>query len=326
MTRLRYAIIGTGAIGGYYGGRLAQAGCDVHFLLRSDYDYVRENGLTVASVDGDFRLAEVNAYSNSADMPPIDVVVVALKTTNNDRLAELMPSLKPGGVVLCLQNGWDVEQAIAQHLTEKKGTAPDILGGLCFIYANKPSPGHIQHMGYGKLLIGAHDESEQPVAVTLMVEAIAADFQKANIAVETTEDLPMARWRKLVWNVPYNSLSVILDATTGEMMADEEVRSLIRTLMEEVVAIANTWGETTSPGLQRSISKDFIEQMLNITAEVSDYRTSMKVDYDENRPIEIEAILGRPLHTAQELRLAVPNMTALYQQLSFLNIRLSSSI
>lgn len=79
MTYLKYAVIGTGAIGGYYGARLQQAGCEVHFLLRSDYAQVRENGLIIESISGDFALPEVNAYSDPAQMPPVDVVIVALK-------------------------------------------------------------------------------------------------------------------------------------------------------------------------------------------------------------------------------------------------------
>ena len=317
---LRYAVIGTGAIGGYFGGRLRQADCDVHFLLRSDYEQVRQHGLRVESVDGDFTLEQVNAYDRSADMPPVDVVMVALKTIHNSKIAELLPALKAGGVVVCLQNGWAVERAIAHQIEENKGLAPELIGGLCFIYANKPNPGHIQHLGYGKLVLGAYAaQGDICVQRRARIEAIAADFKQANIAVETTEDLPMARWRKLVWNVPYNSLSVILNATTGEMMADDGVRSLIKTLMQEVLAIANAWGDRTSPGMSRHISENFIEQMLNITAEVSTYNTSMKVDYDNKKPLEIEAILGEPLRVAKSLNVAVPAMTMLYQQLAFLD-------
>ena len=316
---LRYAVVGTGAIGGYFGGRLSQAGSDVHFLLRSDCEQVRQHGLRVESMDGDFTLNNVNAYNNSADIPPVDVVMVALKTTHNDKIAGLLPPLNSGGVVVCLQNGWAVERAIAHQIKVNKGLEPEIIGGLCFIYANKPNPGHIQHLGYGKLVLGAYEAQDGLRSATPRVEAIAADFKQANIAVETTEDLPMARWRKLVWNVPYNSLSVILNATTGEMMADDGVRSLIATLMEEVVAIANAWGDRFSPGMNRHIPENLIEQMLNITAEVSTYHTSMKVDYDNKKPLEIKAILGEPLRVAKRLNVAVPAMTMLYQQLAFLD-------
>ena len=319
--RLRYAIIGTGAIGGYYGARLQQSGCDVHFLLRSDYEHVRENGLVVESIDGDFMLPEVNVYSHSANMPPVDVAIVALKTTQNFRLPELLPSINPGGAVLLFQNGIGVEAETVQILGALAPTvsAPTVLGGLCFICVNKVEPGHIKHLEYGRVLIGAHDGQGQPCAPTPLIEEIIADLTRAKIEAEAVEDLPMARWKKLVWNVPYNGLSVVLNATTDEMMADEGVRSLITTLMQEVITVANAWAEHISPNLDRSISDSWADIMLAQTESMQPYRTSMKIDYDKKRPLEIDAILGNPLRIAQKLDLAAPSMTMLYHQLCFLN-------
>ncbi len=323
MQGLRYAIIGTGAIGGYYGARLQQAGCDVHFLLRSDYEYVREHGLIIASVDGDFALPNVNAYSDPADMPPADVVIVALKTTQNRRLSELLPKINPGVAVLLFQNGIGVESEVSQILGESAST---VLGGLCFICANKVAPGRVRHLAYGRVLIGAHDSQGQLCAPTPLIKNIVADLTRANIEAEATEDLPLARWRKLVWNVPYNGLSVVLNATTDEMMADDGVRSLITTLMQEVITIANAWGEYASPSTDRSIPKGWAEQMLAQTESMQPYRTSMKIDYDEKRPLEIDAILGNPLRIAQKLNLPVPSMTMLYQQLCFLSVANAGSL
>lgn len=317
MTRLKYAIIGTGAIGGYYGARLQQAGCEVHFLLRSDYAQVRENGLIIESIDGDFALPKVNAYSDPTQMPPVDVVIVALKTTHNDQLLNLLPALNPNGAILSLQNGLDIEASIAQRFEESP--MPTILGCLCFICANKVGPGHVRHLDYGRLLLGAYDPSNKPCPTTPLMEAIAADFERAHVPIETTEDLPMARWRKLVWNVPYNGLSVVLDATTEEMMGDCGVRSLITTLMNEVVSVANAWGRQNAARGKRELPADLIQQMLTHTEEMAAYRTSMKIDHDEGRPLEIEAILGNPIRTAQALNMAVPAMVMLYQQLSFLD-------
>ncbi len=314
--RLRYAIIGTGAIGGYYGARLQQSGCDVHFLLRSDYEHVRENGLVIESIDGNFVLPKVNAYSDPTDMPSVDVAIVALKTTQNFRLPELLPKINPGGAVLLFQNGIGVESEAVQVLGE---SAPVVLGGLCFICANKVAPGHVKHLEYGRVSIGAHDSQDQVCTPTLLIEEIVSDFTGANIEAEAVDDLPMARWKKLVWNVPYNGLSVVLDATTDEMMADDGVRSLITALMQEVIAIANAWAEHVSPNSNRSISYDWAEKMLAQTESMQPYRTSMKIDYDENRPLEIEAILGNPLRIAKKIKLAAPYMEMLYQQLCFLD-------
>lgn len=317
MTRLKYAIIGTGAIGGYYGARLQQAGCEVHFLLRSDYQQVRENGLVIESINGDFALPKVNAYSDPAQVPPVDVAIVALKTTHNDQLLALLPALNPNGAVLSLQNGLDIEASIAQRFEEN--IMPTILGCLCFICANKVGPGYVRHLDYGRLLLGAYDPSNKPCPTTPLMETITADFERAHVPIEITEDLPMARWRKLVWNVPYNGLSVVLGATTEEMMGDSGVRSLITTLMDEVVSVANAWGQQNAVQGKRELPADLIPQMLTHTEEMAAYRTSMKIDYDEGRPLEIEAILGNPIRTAQALNTAVPAMMMLYQQLSFLD-------
>ena len=149
-TPRRYAIVGTGAIGGYYGAKLQRAGVEVHFLTRSDYEVIRQEGLTVESPEGNFRLGEVRAYRDVADMPPCDVVIVALKTTQNQVLGELLPSLlNSDGVVLVLQNGLGVEDEVAQWVGGDR-----VLGGLCFICSNKLGPGQIRHLDYGAIALG----------------------------------------------------------------------------------------------------------------------------------------------------------------------------
>lgn len=316
MSAKRYAIIGTGAIGGYYGARLQQSGCDVHFLLRSDYDYVKKHGLVVESVDGDIILPKVNAYDNPTDMPPMDVVVIALKTTQNPHLADLMPPMNDGAIVLTLQNGLGIEDDIAQLVPSQQ-----IMGGLCFICSNKVGLGHIHHLDYGKVQLGAYSENRQQRELTATMQEIADDFRRAKIPINVTNDLFIARWRKLVWNVPYNGLSVVLDATTNELMADEGVRARIHTLMTEVITAANTWVDYLSEktGAARRIPMTWATTMLDATTKMKPYRTSMKIDFDEGRPLEVEAILGNPVRAAVERGVAVPEMGKLYGQLKALS-------
>ncbi len=311
MSAKRYAVIGTGAIGGYYGARLQQSGCDVSFLLRSDYDPVNRQGLLVESVDGNIILPQVKAYNNVGDMPPMDVVVIALKTTQNHRLAELMPPLKDDAVILTLQNGLDIEKDIVQRVPPEQ-----IMGGLCFICSNKVGPGHIRHLDYGKIQLGAYSATNQRRELTSTMMDIADDFRGAKIPIDITDDLFIARWRKLVWNVPYNGLSVLLDATTNELMADEESKARIYTLMSEVIAAANAWVDylAKASGSTRQIPITWATQMLDATTRMKPYRTSMKIDFDQGRPLEVEAILGNPVRAAAELGVAVPEMETLYQQ------------
>jgi 2-dehydropantoate 2-reductase len=319
MTARRYAIIGTGALGGYYGACLHRGGAEVHFLLHSDYDAVAQRGLVIESVAGDFALPRVQAHRSTATMPPVDVALIALKTTQNPLLPALLPPLLgPETAILTLQNGFGIEQEIAAGLPP--GDRP-ILGGLCFICSNKVGPGTIRHLDYGDVLLGQYRPDHQPAGNTPLLEAIAADFCAGQVAAAVTTDLRLARWRKLVWNIPFNGLSVVLNATTTEMMADPHIRQLAEHLMGEVVAAAQQDGDTLSPGQGRHLAPDLITQMLRHTEQMSPYRTSMKIDFDEGRPLEVEAILGNPLRAAQAVGAPVPKLEMLYHQIKALDYR-----
>lgn len=305
-----YAVIGTGAIGGFYGACLQKIGLDVHFLLRHDYEYVQQHGLAISSIYGDFTLPQVNAYNNVQNMPRCDVVLIALKTTQNHLLPQLLPPLvKPGGVVITLQNGLGIEPEIAAIV----GKNVEILGGLCFVCCNKISPGQIAHLDYGRIQLGGYSPDNQPVGITTAMREIGTDFEQAGISIHLYENLLLARWKKLVWNIPFNGLSVVLDATTNEIMKDIYGQQMAEQLMREVVAAAAGYG--------LEIKESFIQNMLEDTAKMKPYRTSMKIDYDCQRSLEVEAILGNPIRAAQKVGVTVPQMRILYQQLKFLEAR-----
>lgn len=307
MTNHSYAIIGTGAIGGFYGGLLQKAGFEVHFLLNSDYEYVKKNGLIIESKDGNFTLEKVNAYQEVQAMPPCDVVLVALKTTQNHLLPELLPPLlKANTIIVLLQNGLGTEEFIATFIPNHP-----IIGGLCFVCSNKVGPGHIRHLDYGEITLAEYSPHGQPAGITENLRVIARDFEQAQIATILSEDLILNRWKKLVWNVPYNGLSVILNADTNQLMANEHIRHLAEDLMREVVAGAAAFG--------RMIPDAFIEKMLADTEKMKPYLTSMKLDCDRGNPLEVEAILGNPLRMAKLAGVNLPRMWMLYQQLKFID-------
>ncbi|MBE9146564.1 putative 2-dehydropantoate 2-reductase [Planktothrix mougeotii] len=309
MVTRSYAIIGTGAVGGFYGAKLQKAGLEVHFLLNRDYEFVRTQGLRIDSLEGNFTLPQVQAYNDVHQMPPCDVVIITLKTTHNYLLPQLLPPIvKPDGVVLLLQNGLNVEPQIAEIVGEKR-----VIGGLCFICSNKVGPGHIQHIDYSAVHLGEYQDQYQPGGISERMQEIAVDFQRAQIPIELSEDLMLSRWKKLVWNIPYNGLSVVLDARTDEIMANPETRLLTAELMGEVVAIAS--------GYNRHLPKNYIELMLDHTDKMKPYLTSMKLDYDAHRPLELEAIIGNPLQAAIAQGVNVPKIKMLYQQLKFLDTR-----
>lgn len=307
----RYAIIGAGAIGGYYGACLQRSGHDVHFLLHRDYEQVCQNGLLIESIRGDFTLPQVQGYRDVNQMPPVDSVIIALKTTQNHRLPELVtPLLGPNTIIITLQNGFGIEDEIGRWAGNRV-----ILGGLCRICSNKIGPGHIRHLENGYILLGQYSPSGQPVGMTPQLEAVAADFNQADIAIELQADLRQARWRKLVWNIPFNGLSVILRATTQEMMADPDTRSLAIAIMHEVIAASHADLDRLTPGGNRGIPDTFIAATIAHTESLPAYHTSMKLDFDHGRPLEVEAIFGSPLKAAEQAGISLPRIETLYHQL-----------
>ncbi len=302
-----YAIIGMGALGGFYGAKLHRAGLNVHFLVNSDYAQVRASGLVIRSKDGDFTLPQVNVYHQASQMPACDVVLICLKTTHNHLLSAILPAVvNPSSVVIVMQNGLGTEAEIAKILPQH-----EILGGLCFLCSNKVAPGEIHHLDYGQIKLGAYADGARPVGITPMMERIAADFRAAEIEISLCEDLLLARWQKLVWNIPYNGLSVVLDATTDRLMADPSTSKLVTQLMREIQLVAAAY--------ERDITAEFIQTMLADTIAMTPYRTSMKIDYDKGRPLEIAAMFETPLEFARTKQLELPRIGMLTQQLQFLD-------
>ena len=241
----KYAIVGVGGIGGYYGGRLAQSGQEVHFLCRSDYQHIKEHGLKVESVKGDFHLTQVNAYNDAKQMPPCDVILVCTKTLSNHQLKEILPSLvHQDSLVILVQNGLGMEQALAQALPDIK-----IAGATAFICSFKVGQGHIRHAEYGELSLSPYH-----ACVADSLKQVALDLQQAGIPTQYVDDLNYLRWKKLVWNIPYNGLTVLMNASTDKLTFDADSRPLLQDLMREVIEAAAACGAT--------IPFDFIDKMI----------------------------------------------------------------
>lgn len=308
----RIAIIGTGAIGGFYGVMLARAGFDVHFLLRSEFAAVSRDGLQINSaVHGELHLQPVQVYQHAADMPPCDWLLVGAKTTSNAALAPLLAQVAaPGGKVLLLQNGLAVEQALRPLLPESL----HLLGGLCFICAHRTAPGVVEHQSLGAVSLGYHSgPASDQVARLAIVEAGVALFRAAGLDANAMPSLELARWQKLVWNVPYNGLSVLLNAGTRALMANADSRALIRALMGEVIAAAGACGHTLPP--------EYADKLLAATDRMPDYLPSMYHDAALARPLELSAIYVAPLAAAALAGCQLPRIEALYQALAFIDNR-----
>lgn len=292
------AIIGSGAVGTYYGARLAQGNQNVHFLLRSDYTAVQRNGLAIKSCAGDFSLpaASLNLHNDVATMPRADWVIVTLKTTTNDQFDPLIrPLLKEDTAILTLQNGLGNEERLAELFGPER-----ILGGMAFTCINRLAPGVIDHSAHGYIRLGQFKGGRSPLA-----DQIAGLFNGCLVPCDVLADLRYGRWEKLVWNIPFNGLSTILDQTTDLLLATEAGEQLVRRIMAEVIASARANGVTMEDAL--------IDANIRRTREMGAYRTSMHVDRQMRRDLEIEAILGHPARAGAAKGVSNPHMQMLYQ-------------
>lgn len=305
---MRYAVIGTGAVGGYYGGRLANAGHDVHFLLHSDYDYIKQNGLQIDSCNGSFHLDSPNIYRSTADMPKADVVIVALKTTRNQLLKELLPPLLHSEtLVLLIQNGIGPETELQQWFPNLY-----IAAGLAFICSAKTEPGRVNHQCYGNINIGNYSCKN-----TEIIDCLMSDFIQSGINAALVE-YHEARWKKAVWNMPFNGMTVVMNAQTDKLLAQPDTLSLIRRQMLEVIGAAQALGV-------KNIDATFADKMIENTIKMVPYSPSMKLDYEYHRPMEIDFLYTNAIKAAHSVGYTMPCLEMLEAQLRFIDSHNCSS-
>lgn len=306
-----YAVIGTGGVGGFYGIHLARTGSEVHFLIRSPI--AADDVLRLESTDRSWDVRpgpQCRVHREWRQVPQVDIVIVAVKATANAQVAaKLAGIVKPGGAVVLAQNGIDAEPGFAAALP----AGVVVIGGLAFLASHRRSPTRFVHVDYGALTLGRYLPGYQPGGVCPAMDVLAADLGRAEIPVILAEDLLGARWQKLVWNVPFNGLSVLLQARTDELIADEAATSLVVGLMREVVEAA--------AGDGRILPAQVPESMLAMTRGMKPYAPSMKLDYDLRRPLEIDAMYGAVLARAAANGVAMPRTQLLAAALRFLDAR-----
>lgn len=308
---MKIGVVGPGAVGTFYGAKLARAGHEVHFLLRSDYEQVRRHGVKIKSPEGDFT-ARPHAARQPEEIGNCDLVIIALKATANDQFARLLPPLVSSSTaLLTLQNGLGNEEALAALFPVEQ-----ILGGLCFVCLNRIAPGVIDHMAHGKIEMGEFQRWPEP-----RTHDIASAFRHAGVPCSVRENLEKAHWEKLVWNIPFNGLGVASCAgpeafvtgklsgertechTTDRLLSDPRWLVIVRELMGEVIAAGNAFGL----GIRPELADEQIEK----TRIMGAYKPSTLVDYLLGREIELESLFLEPLRRARAKRVPTPRLQAL---------------
>ncbi len=296
---MKIAIVGAGAVGGYYGARLARAGEEVHFLLRSDYAAVREHGWRVTDHEGTWTSHPAHAHDRAEAIGPCDAVIIAAKSTANPALPPLVrPLLRQQTIVLTLQNGLGNVEFHAAYAGAER-----ILGGLAFVCINRVAPGVIEKYIPGSVRIGEYAGPARE-----RTRDLAARFVRAGVECAAVDSLTEALWRKLVWNVPFNGLTIAAGGvTTDVILARPDWCERAWELMLEVRAGAAAAGV--------EIPEAFLKRQMEVTAPMGAYKPSSLVDFLGGRGVEVEAIWGEPARRARAAGVVLPKLEELYEVL-----------
>ena len=288
---MRVLVLGAGAVGGYFGARLAEGGHDVTFVARGDnLDALRRDGLTVRLADRTMHLSPVHAVREPADAPRPALVLVCVKSHDTPAAAAaLRPVVSADTIVLSLQNGIENEEILARELA-----LPPLMVACTRIGVALVAPATIEYSGRGTIVFGEVDGRESPRA-----RQVAATLAAAGVPYELRSDILVPAWEKLAWNAGFNAVTTLTQATVAQVMAQPASRGLVVATMEEVDAVATALGVPVRRSRTEAVLADSV-------AGLPDFETSMLQDYRRGRRLEHDALNGAVVRAAARVGISVP--------------------
>ncbi|TFW06485.1 2-dehydropantoate 2-reductase [Oxalobacteraceae bacterium OM1] len=298
-TQDRILILGAGAIGSFYGAALQAGGADVSVVCRSDYDAVRANGVAIdSSALGARTLRPAQVLRSAADYqggPPAFLIVSVKVVEGTDRAALIRDAIGPGTAIVLIENGVEIEAELAAEFPDH-----ELISALAFVQVSRTAPGRVKHFAFGDLHFGNY-----PSGLSDKARRLAALLEAGGVRAVTTEDVVTARWQKAVWNAVFNPVSVLGNALdTDDILNAAGGKEFVRRAMGEVCAVAAACGHPLPEGLA--------DQFITATAKAPAYKTSMALDYEHGRPMEVEVVLGNAVRAAQREGVAAPALETLY--------------
>ncbi len=310
---MRIAIFGTGGVGGYFGGRLAQSGADVTFIARGKHlKAMREHGLKIDSAKGNFIVHSIQATDDPGEIDPVDVILVSVKAWQVPEAAQTMrPMVGPETVVVPLLNGVDAPMQLSEILGPEH-----VIGGLCGIISFVAGPGHIHHAGADPFInFGELDNSHSK-----RVESLRRAFDRTEgISVKVPPDIQVAMWRKFLLVAPWSGIGAITRSPLGTFLGLLKTRQMLQKVMQEVSSVAQARGIV--------LPKDVVDETLVFLDSLPPNGTaSMQRDIMEGRPSELEAQNGAVVRLGQEVGIATPLNTFIYHSLLPMELKATGQI
>lgn len=298
---MRIAVIGVGGVGGYFGGRLAQAGNEVTFIARgATLHALRERGLRVDSILGDFVVSPVNATDDPRTVGPVDAILMAVKAWQiPEAAAQIAPMLGPETMVVPLENGIDAPDVLSEIVG-----AEHVVGGLCAIVSFMVAPGHIRHAAAEPMVMFGeldHRRSDR-------VEHLRAAFAQAGVNVEVPPDIRRSMWTKFLFIATLSGIGALTRVPVGVWRAQQEIRAMADQSLREVLSLA------TAKGVD--LGEDAIARTWQRYDGLAPESTSsMQRDIMEGKPSELDAQLGAIVRFARESGVEVPVTSMIYHAL-----------
>ena len=307
---VKVLIIGTGAIGGFYGALLARQGAEVSVVCRSDYQQVKQYGFEINSHElGNWNFKPAQVLTSALDYQgEADYILLCTKVIEGlNRPALIREAVGRNTAIVFIQNGVEIEQEMADAFPDN-----EVISGLAFICSNRLSPGVITHLAYGRLTLG-----NLPSGISGKTRHLCQLFERSGINCNPTDNIVAARWQKCVWNAPFNPLSVLSGGLlTRDILQNQEI--LVRNLMQEICAIASATGNP--------LDKDIIDSNITNTSEMPPYKTSMLLDFEKGNALETEVILGNALRAGQRLGVACPHLETIYALMKLRDLSLKQPV
>ena len=295
MTKI--LVIGAGAIGSFYSAKLAQVGAEITLWCRSDYDFIKKNGIKIESYEGDFQFIPHKILKNLHEIEDeFDYILIATKALPSIDIPALIKNiLKAKTKIILIQNGIHIEKNIAENFPNN-----ELISAIAFIGVSRKSAGIICHQEYGKIIIGTYGEKASD-----SVHFLENLWKKSGIEVVVTDEILLERWKKLVWNGAFNPLSVVLRGkNTAEILNSDLALNLVKNIMNEICNLAKIDN--------CELPSDVIEKNILATQKMKPYKTSMLLDFEAGREMEVEAILGNAIKFAQSKSMSTPYLSTIY--------------
>jgi len=290
------AVMGAGAVGGYFGGLLARSGVDVSFIARGRHlEALKRKGLIVKSVHGDFSLP-VEATSDPRDVGEVDLLLFSVKSYDTEHaIRQALPMVGPTTLVLSLQNGVDNGEKLAAVVGKGR-----VLVAAVYVDSSVPEPGVIEHKGEGRIIFGEPDGG-----MSERTEQLEGFLNRHGIPAQASADVRRPQWSKFVWNAAFNPINAIIGGPVRRIVLSPLTLELAQRTMEEVIQIAEALGI--------ELSNDLIERHIHSTEIVDPgVKTSTLQDLEAGKPLEVEALSGTVVRKGQALGIPTPYSFSLY--------------